>query len=216
MKRTGETKAGPLLTGSMEGIPIVLCHLGMGPRSAAETGKQIVEQFHPSLLICSGYAGGLSNELQIGDVVFDARGTPFTAPQITPLRSVAGRIVASDSAAETPEAKLAMHRETGALAVDMESAAIAEICTRAGIPMVSLRAISDSAQDALPVPMEHWFDLDRQRPRALGLLRYLAGNPKQIGPFIRFLRGLPKARAALTRALLVFIAEVSRSHSARS
>jgi adenosylhomocysteine nucleosidase len=211
LQHAGKTKAGPVLTGSLNGHPIVLCHIGMGRNSAMDAGKQLIDQFHPTLVICSGFAGGLSDELQVGDVVFDAQKTLYPAPRTAQIRSFAGKIAASDQALETPLDKAALHRETGALAVDMESAAIAEVCVQAGIPMIGLRAISDSARDSLPVPMDCWFDLERQRPRALRLLLYLAQNPNQILPFTRFLRGLPPARTALTRALLTFIADVSRS-----
>jgi adenosylhomocysteine nucleosidase len=107
--------------------------------------------------------------------------------------------------AELVSEKAALFRETGALAVDMETAAIAAACQRAGVPLLAMRAISDTADTPLPAPLAEWFDLARQRPRPRRLLAYLCRRPSAIGPFVRFLRGLPTARRALTAAMLVAV-----------
>ena len=65
-----------------------------------------------------------------------------------------------------------------------------------------MRAISDAASQPLPVPFEDWFDLERQRPRVVALIGYLARQPSKIRPFARFVRGLPAARLALTDFLV--------------
>ena len=50
----------------------------------------------------------------------------------------------------TEDAKRAAWRETGALAVDMESAVVARAADAAGIPFLVLRAIADPAVRELP------------------------------------------------------------------
>jgi hypothetical protein len=72
--------------------------------------------------------------------------------------------------------------------------------------MLSLRAISDTAETSLPVPFAHWFDLKQQRPRPFRLLRYLAMHPSRIPPFFDFVRGLGPVRARLAKALVKLIA----------
>jgi hypothetical protein len=108
-----------------------------------------------------------------------------------------GTLVTREEAVETTAAKSALALETGALAVDMETAAVAEACRNAVVPLLAVRSISDAAGTALPVPFAHWFDLERQRPRPWALVKYLAAHPNQIVPFAQFVRGLAPARQAL-------------------
>jgi adenosylhomocysteine nucleosidase len=107
---------------------------------------------------------------------------------------------------ETPEAKAQCARETGALAVDMESATVAAFCREKGVPFLALRAISDTAGDSLPVPSEVWFDARTQRARPWGLFLFLLGHPGRIQPFVRFVLTIRHARRTLTAALLELFA----------
>jgi hypothetical protein len=47
---------------------------------------------------------------------------------------------------------------SGAVAVDMESAAIAAVAAQAGVPFVALRVIVDGRDDAVPEGAESWID----------------------------------------------------------
>jgi crotonobetainyl-CoA:carnitine CoA-transferase CaiB-like acyl-CoA transferase len=114
--------------------------------------------------------------------------------------------------AESVAEKRRLGQETRALAVDMETAVVAEVFEPAGIPVIGVRAISDRMEDAVPVPMDSWFDLDRQRPRVLALLGFLARYPGRIAPFARFVRGLVPARAALARTLTDLISGLRRQY----
>jgi adenosylhomocysteine nucleosidase len=165
----------------------------------------------PKLLISSGFAGALSPDLRVGSVVFDARDTAHSGLDELVAECVAGKIHTAERAIESPADKAALARETGALAVDMETASIASVCAETGIPVVGIRGVSDAATDPLPVPMPHWFDLERQRPRPVGLVCYLAKNPGSIGPFARFVGGLSCARSAMTGAVIIFMEEIGRS-----
>lgn len=195
--------AGPLLTGSLQGANVAIAHTGIGREAALQTARDLLRDYQPSLLISSGFAGGLSRELRVGDVVFDAAETRSTAPNTTGL--FAGRITTSEHVIETPAGKIALREATGALAVDMESSAISAACRETGTPFVCIRGISDAVSDRLPVPMPHWFDLEKQRPRPLGLVLFLLSHPSRILPFGSFLRGLPLARRAMTDAILAFV-----------
>jgi adenosylhomocysteine nucleosidase len=112
-----------------------------------------------------------------------------------------GIITCQDRVAATAAAKSSLAAGTGALAVDMETGWIAAVCAEAGVPMLSLRAISDAAGQDFPVPPHFLFDAVRQRPRYLALPAWLLAHPGRIAPFVRFVRGLGPARARLARAL---------------
>ena len=47
-------------------------------------------------------------------------------------------------------AKAATRRETGAVAVDMESSAVAEVAAASHVPFMAIRVIVDTALDAIP------------------------------------------------------------------
>jgi hypothetical protein len=111
------------------------------------------------------------------------------------------RIVSRATPAESVAAKAALFSETNAQAVDMETASIADACTRASLPLIAVRAISDTAHTPLPVPFSVWFDMARQRARPLALLWHLTLNPSRIAPFIRFVRSLPSVSSALALAV---------------
>ncbi len=60
-----------------------------------------------------------------------------------------GRICSSDKIVSTPTEKAELFRQTGALAVDMESDRVRKWAGENGIPFIGIRAISDTADEAL-------------------------------------------------------------------
>jgi len=58
------------------------------------------------------------------------------------------------------EEKQSLAAKFGAVAVDMESAAIARVCAEQGIPFAAVRAISDTADEALPEAVARFFRSD--------------------------------------------------------
>jgi adenosylhomocysteine nucleosidase len=189
-------------TGEIGGTAVTVVHTGMGLEAAATTTAKLLQELRPAGVLSGGFAGALAPQLRLGEVIAAEN---FSSPEL--LARVAasvrrGRLVSRARPAELVEEKTALHRETGALAVDMETEAIATACQQAGVPLLALRAISDTASDPLPAPLAEWFDLARQRPRPRRLLMYLWRRPSAIWPFVRFVRGLPRARRALTAATL--------------
>ena len=206
---------GPgLLLGNVGNEEILLAHTGVGPAAAARNVAALLAWQRPRLLLSTGFAGGLDPRLAAGDLLV---ATNFSAPAlVAPGRALLagnprahfGELTSQPHPAETVAEKAALAASTGALGVDMETAAIAAACARAGVPLLAVRAISDPAREPLPVPFAEWFDLAAQRPRPLALVRYLAHHRAQIGPFVRFVRGLIPAREAFTRFLTRFIADL--------
>ena len=162
-------------------------------------------------VISAGYAGGLVMSLHVGDLVLgenvsDARLTALARRLLADEPLHPGGITSQDQVAATAAAKSALAAETGALAVDMETGWIANVCAWAGVPMLSLRVISDAAGQDFPVPGHILFNAVRQRPRYFALPAWLLAHPGNIAPFAAFVRGLGPARARLTRALQLLLA----------
>jgi len=121
------------------------------------------------VLTC-GFAGGLNPDLKPGDVVFETENAPL-APSLSPpggervsartgegvfsKLSVAGakpvKFICADRIATTVAEKKKLRAETGADAVEMESGAIQAVCRERGIPCATIRVISDTANEDLPL-----------------------------------------------------------------
>jgi adenosylhomocysteine nucleosidase len=208
---TGARRSGPgalpIIAGTLAGREVVIVHSGMGMDSATARIAGFLENHAPSHWIASGFGGGLSHDLRIGDIV-----AVHNFSDVALLRAIAslparpGVLITTRDVIETAEKKKDLARHTGATVVDMETAAIFRLCEARGIPLLAVRAISDTAGQDLPVPAGIWFNTVTQRPRPIRLVLHLATHPGRIAPFFRFVRGIGRARARLTPFLLAALA----------
>ena len=185
--RKGTCGALPAWRGSIGKIAVTVIHTGIGPASAARAIRELLAHEKPRRVICAGFAGGLDPALRVGDTLT----ADFPA----------AKILSRALPIETPAEKIAAFRETGARLVDMETATLAEASASAGVPLTSVRAVSDSADQFLPVPFGAWFDMQRQRARPFALVLHLLRHPSHIALFARFLSRLPRVAEALAVAV---------------
>ena len=192
---------------------MVVVHTGVGdsPTARAHVARVLAGAAPPArAVISAGYAGALEAGLTVGDVVLGENHSSSALVSRAgdwlkdePVRT--GGLVTVPEAVEDAAAKRALHGTSGALAVDMETAWIAGVCAAAGLPLLSLRVISDAADQDFPVPGRVLYDAVRQRPRYVALPAWLALHPGRVAPFVRFVRGLGPARERLTRALGIVV-----------
>jgi hypothetical protein len=71
------------------------------------------------------------------------------------LRASSADAVTTPFIVGDPVQKKALHARLGAAIIDMESAAIAAAATRAGIPLLCVRAVSDEADDDFLAPFAY-------------------------------------------------------------
>jgi adenosylhomocysteine nucleosidase len=89
-------------------------------------------------------AGGVAERM-------GAAGTPLAEMAARHgVRVLEGAIAVSPAVLATAEAKAAVAAASGALMVDMESGAIAQVARERGIPFHALRAVLDGAEESLP------------------------------------------------------------------
>jgi hopanoid-associated phosphorylase len=112
-------------------------------------------------LISIGVAGGLAPNLPTGACIVGSTivsetiqfGTDRTWSQAL-LRlipdAIHGAIAGATTIVAHPEAKRALHMNTGALAVDSESHVVASFAAARGLPMAAVRVIMDPAARELP------------------------------------------------------------------
>ncbi len=173
-------------------------------------------------LVSFGVAGGLAPHLAAGDVILSteviAEGRRWRAdPQFDgQIADLAGRVGATRGAVlgasrilATEQDKRQAWRNTGALAVDLESAIVARAAVAAGIPFVVLRTIADPARRALPPAA--LIPLAADGTPAVGrVLQELVRRPRQIAALFALARETRRALGALSgpaRALRLTFAE---------
>lgn len=162
-------------TGTLAGHEIVACKCGIGKVNAAVGALTLIENFHPMMIVNTGVAGGtgatddparvldvvLASEIAYhdvwcgpGTVPGEAAGCParFTCPLPAEIRAQLGvkegLLASGDIFVDNPEDLhriLALYPD--AKAVDMESAAIAQVCYLKNVPFVCIRVVSDTPGD---------------------------------------------------------------------
>jgi hypothetical protein len=131
-------------------------------------------------VILAGLAGALDPALKVGDIVFEATADRFWGP--LPFRQC--KIHTSDHLISLIAEKQKLFIETGCAAVDMEGAIVRKLAESAGLPMLHIRAIGDSAAEALPERMMNWID-DLGEPIFPRLAADMLLFPSQISTMMR-------------------------------
>ncbi len=121
---------------------------GMGWKRAARA-MAAGETFRPDAVVSTGFCGALDERLAIADVVSATSvvGGGDEHPAL-PLGGRTGKIVSIDHVAQTAREKRKL-RETGAVAVEMEAAAVARAAAERGIPFYCARAVTDLAGETM-------------------------------------------------------------------
>ncbi len=209
LRHPGELRTGALrwVLGNFGRHEVLVVHTGIGLKSADTVAREVLADHRPWLWISSGVAGALDEDLRAGDIFLGSNMSEDKILQKAarvrlPVMSVrTGHLISVPEPAETAADKEKLAIENSAGAVDMETAAIVACCSEKGIPVLSVRAISDVASQSLPVPFKVWFDDDVQRPRTLALLWFLLRHPEKFSLFVDFVGNVFLARKNLARFL---------------
>ena len=136
---------------------LVVMETGIGAERAGAAARWVLEQCMPRLVVACGFAGALSPTLKIGDVLVASEVVEPAEDELHWRTAVpaevgdltVGRLLTAKRLVATPADKRSLARQTRAVAVDMESAAIAEACEQWRVPCAVVRAISDTADTRL-------------------------------------------------------------------
>jgi adenosylhomocysteine nucleosidase len=123
---------------------------GMGPKNAETALRQFLKQHLPKLVLTCGFAGGLNPELECGDVVF-MTGYPILEEKLVDAGARMTNFFTAPRIATTVAEKKQLRAATGADVVEMESGAILAVCRESQIPCAMVRAVSDTADEDLPL-----------------------------------------------------------------
>lgn len=124
---------------------------GMGRDNAERAIETALAEIRPRLVLTCGFAGGLNPVLKSNEIIFSAEdGNPLydalKQAGATPASFFCARRVAI-----TSEEKQRLWRGMGSDAVEMESESIRDYCRERDIPSATIRVISDTAHEDLPL-----------------------------------------------------------------
>lgn len=148
---------------------------GIAKVNAALCTQVMIDNFQPDCIINTGIAGGMNSSVKVCDIVISTEVLPHdldlhflkdyppycgifraddglieTAEKVCSefsVKSFRGRIVSGEAFISSNEAKNNILEKFDPYAVDMESAAVGHCCYLNKLPYVSVRCISDNADD---------------------------------------------------------------------
>ena len=200
-----EEEAAPFrkLASAKTGVSILLT--GMGRKNAGRAARDFLQQHSPELVLTCGFAGGLNPQLATGDVVFTTDDTSLQEK----LGQAGARPAAFHCAsrvAVTVAEKAELRRATSADAVEMESEAIEALCRAGGIPCATVRVVSDTASEDLPLDFNQFSKPDSSLHFGK-LALALAKSPGRIPALLRLQKN---CRFAATRLADVLVRVIER------
>jgi adenosylhomocysteine nucleosidase len=164
--------------GGVEGRRMIVVESGAGRQQAARATEALILGHRPQWVISAGFAGALDERLKQGDILVADSIADITGRQLAIDFKMApgthlhvGRLLTVDRVIGEPREKLALGKQHAALAVDMETLAVADVCSREKVRCLSVRVIIDEVNRALP----HDIDVLVQKTSTAGRLGAAAG-----------------------------------------
>jgi hypothetical protein len=178
---------------------VVVLLTGVGCKNSEKSLRDLLKQHSPASVLTCGLAGGLDPALKVGDVVF-ATTDRFLRDLLLKAGAKPAGFFCSPTIAATAAAKKELRRTTNADAVEMESDVIQEICRLRGIPCATVRVISDTANEDLPLDFNQLHDPDWNLDYGK-LVGAIARSPGRLGALLRFRKQINFAAGRLAETL---------------
>ena len=197
-------------SGKLAGQQVVTVVTGMGTRLATVTTTRLLDATPVDRVVVVGITGAVDDATPIGSLVLpelvvnSATGAEYR-PAPLGDGSPSGKMWTTDVLLTEPEV-IAGLRAQGVVALDMETAAIAEVCEGRGIPWSVFRAFSDRATDGSID--EEIFHLSHQdgTPDGPAVARYFLKHPGRIPRMARLARGAKLATETAADAAIRAVA----------
>ena len=210
---------------------------GIGPKRATQVAQAVLSEARWDAVISAGFAGGLRSD-ETGSVLIGTGATAF-APGITqglPKRGGvghpslvriaraaakewagrcrAGAFLSTDFVVWRANDKAALAGLYDAIAIDMESAALAEISERVAVPFLIVRTVSDRVTDSLPMDFNLFL---HKAGRMYGwgqVLAYTLSHPSSTAGLLRLARQSRIAGRQLTGFFRLLLPHLVRAEGA--
>ena len=168
-------------------------------------------------LVSFGLAGGLCGDVRRGDVILPEKIVTYAqrvfdvdrawrtdlADGLETMNPHSKPLLGSDTALLTPAEKADAHKRYDAVAVDMESHAVAAVAREAKVPFVVVRVVADACERTVPRWAFECVDADG-RTQIAPIIKGLIGAPHQVVTMIGLGVDTAVALRSLRRVAAVF------------
>jgi nucleoside phosphorylase len=200
---------------------------GMGLKRAMDGTRTLLAATSPHLLVSFGIAGAVNDDLRIGDVVVAGNsclldmGLPGQSRPLASLSKVAwnaaAQVLQPDGARLVAGTAITTHGSQVLLqpleemvhpVLEMETAGIAQVAAEMGIPLVSIRSVSDGPQAPIPFDLEVMLD-EKYNLRIGKMLMMVLRNPQIIFQSRQMMQNSRKAADHAARAVVAVLSQPS-------
>ncbi|NOQ17440.1 MAG: phosphorylase [Methyloprofundus sp.] len=178
-----------------DNIQVILA--GTGAKNAKKATEKLLAN-GVKQIISWGCAGALAPHLKSGDLIIPkliqtqsnnliSTDTSLHKNIVNALSSQTyfeGTLIESSLIIASAKEKLSLFNKSSAIAVDMESAAAAQVCQKKNIPFIAIRTIVDPANFNLPTAISHSMTSEGCVSLAK-LILYLISHPSEIPSLIQ-------------------------------
>jgi adenosylhomocysteine nucleosidase len=203
-----------------------LTKTGIGPEKASRTARKLLMRQPFTLAVSTGFACALvsteigalllgreviamekgdAGRLSVTEIPEDEGDTMIRFAQVSGQANHVGRFVSTNRIVGSATDKRRFARLTGAVGLDMESAALAEEARRARVPFVIVRTVSDLLDEDLPLD----FNLFLQPAGWLKGMASVAGHPSRLAGLWRLRRQSRTAAGNLTAFFRRYVGTVA-------
>jgi adenosylhomocysteine nucleosidase len=204
-----DTGGLPAHTGTLGDVEIVAVKIGMGTRAAAATTERLLDVTAVDHVLVVGIAGGVVPGVEIGDMIFPslvvdhASGAEYVPSGLAPGEA-SGTLLTSDEFFVDPH-DLERFAARGIVGLDMETAAVAEVCERRACDWSVVRSISDRPGE-VPAGVVDLVGADGS-PNLAKSMRFIVTQPQRIPGLVRLARN---SQRAANRAAMLAVAACTR------
>jgi len=220
----------PFYQGDLNGRPLTLVQGGIGRENAIKAASSLLESASVDLLISAGVAGGIRHGLNVGDLVvaenvgyskqsdFDCEKLQLESDFVCKKEIVQlarqcskdlepklhfGNLLTVDKVISQASTKRKIGEHDSFLAVEMESAAVAEVACEKGVAFAAIRSISDDIEDDLHLDYDNIIS-DEGKVKVTSIALGVLKNPQSLALLSR----LNKQTKTAAKSLAYFMSKL--------
>ncbi len=220
----------PFYQGDLNGRPLTLIQGGIGRENAIKAVNCLLESTRVDLLISAGVAGGIRQGIHVGDMVvaervgytrqddFDGEELQLESDFVCKeevvqlarqcnkdpeLKLHFGNLLTVDKVISQASTKRKIGEQNSFLAVEMESAAVAEVAGEKGVEFAAIRSISDDIDDDLHLDYDNMIS-DEGKIKVTSIALSVLKNPQKLALLSR----LNKQTKTAAKSLACFMTKL--------